>query len=152
MEAQEVKKQNKAKQVSAQKRESEWQERVRNFSSSIDDFEEVMEEAEDVEVSPALQEAIFDSSVGPQVLYELAKNPEEANRISKLSPIAAIREIGRIEGKLQASLKETPKKSTTTKAPRPLSNVRGSGKVSKDLNDPNLSQAQYEALRRKQSA
>ena len=140
----------KAKTVQTKKIEA-WQTKVTEIADKTPDFEDVMEDSDDVSFGPHVQETIFDSDLGPAILYELAKDSKEALRISELSPLAAIREIGKIEGRIQSSSQKT-KTTKTTKAPRPLTPNRGSGKVSKDLNDPNLSFSEYEAIRNKQSA
>jgi hypothetical protein len=132
-------------------RASNWQAKMEAFTENTPDFEDAMEEISDVPVSPALQEAILESDIGPEILYALGKDPDEALRISKLSDYSAIKEVGKLEAKLQSKNKE-PKKPIKTKAPKPISTVKGSAKVTKDINDPNLTQAEFEALRNQRSA
>ncbi len=129
--------------------------RVKSFAEKNDDFEEVIESVDDVQVSPTIRELIITSDNGPELMYELAKNRAEFERINKLSPLAAARELGKIESRLASSKtddseSEEPKK--LTKAPKPIEPVGKSGKgaVAKSINDPNLSQAEYERLRREQ--
>lgn len=138
---------NKERQVA-----SDWQNKIGAFAEETPDFVEVMESAEDIDLSNC-KDAIFESDLGAEVLYDLAKNPEEAQRISELSTNAAIRAIGRIEARLELKT-ETTKTETKklTKAPKPLTRSAGSGKISKDINDPNISQADYEKLRNEQRA
>jgi hypothetical protein len=79
-------------------------------------------------------ELIADSDIGPHLADHLAQNPDELNRLSKLSPAAAGREIGKLEVKLgtaepkanQESSEEDPAEKTAsaqeppvTKAPPP---------------------------------
>lgn len=126
--------------------------RVESFKGEHDDFDEMMENLADVPNSPALQSIIVSSDNGPALLYELAKNPEEAKRIAMLSPLAAAREMGRIEARLSAPAKTTKEASKITKAPRPMEPVGkgGKGAISKSIFDPSLSQREYERLRAEQ--
>lgn len=102
-------------------------ERVEAFSKKTSDFMDVLEEVEDVSMSPAVQQILVESDNGPELMYELAKNREEFERINKLTPLAAARELGRIESKLaaQAAPKTDPKK--ITKAPQPPTPINASG-------------------------
>lgn len=45
---------------------------------------------------------IMDSDRGPEVAYHLGKNPAEAARIARLSPVAQAKELGRLEERLSA--------------------------------------------------
>jgi hypothetical protein len=66
--------------------------------------------------------AVIDLDDGPSVLAFLATHPEEAERISKLSPHRQAAEIGKLEAKATAA---PPK---TSKAPDPIKPI-GSGKT-----------------------
>jgi len=127
-------------------------ERVKAFAEKHDDFMDVIADADDVPVSPAIREIILSSENGPALMYELAKNREEYERICSLSPLAAAREMGKIESRLQAS---DPKKVETkkiTNAPKPIEPVGkgNAGAVRKSIYDQELSQSEYEKLRREQ--
>lgn len=127
--------------------------RLADFVKSKPDFHEALEEVEDVKVSAALQELLVTSDLGPALMYELAKNRSELERISGLSPVAAARELGKIEAKLSAPSPEEPKPEIkkTTSAPKPIEPVGGSkGPVRKSIHDPDISFSEYEARRREQ--
>lgn len=94
--------------------------RVEAARDKYEDFDEVAFSPA-VPVTPAMAEVIAESDMGPDVAYWLGKHPQEARRIAGLSPIAAAREIGKIEAKLSAP--PPPKK--TTAAPPPPTTVRG---------------------------
>lgn len=128
-----------------------YQEREKEFAKTVEDYEDVLEEVSDFKPSIGLQECLLTSELGPQLAYNLAKNREELERINALSPLAQAREIGKLEAKLAKPEKEIKKQ---TKAPPPINPIgsKSSASVKKDINDPNLSQAEYEALRRKQMA
>ena len=87
------------------------------------DIEDRLEAISDIEMPAGALQAIAESDLGPDILSHLADNPKECQRIAALSPLAAIREIGKLESKLEA--KPEPKK-TTSKAPTPI-NPGGGG-------------------------
>jgi hypothetical protein len=124
-------------------------ERVKSFSKSVDDFSEVLESVDDIRVSETVEQAIIESENGPALMYELAKNREEFERINSLPPIAAARELGRIEARLTASTEKRSEAKKVTSAPRPVAPVgRSSGaSVKPALNDPNIPFAEYERQR-----
>lgn len=110
-----------------------------------------------LQVSPVMGDAIMDSELGPEILYHLGSNPDEAARISKLSPIAQVREIGKLEASLAkpadtgaASEDEpAPQKTAISKAPPPI--PRPAGSASKPAPSAksieSMSQQEYRALR-----
>lgn len=71
-------------------------------------------------VSPVMAEVIQDSERGPEVAYHLATHREEAQRIFRMPPLAAARELGRIEATLDA-----PKPRIQSNAPPPPQIVKG---------------------------
>ena len=85
-----------------------------------DDFDEVA--GADFPVTGAMSSAIVDSEKPHEVMYHLGKNPEEAERISKLGPVAQIREVTKLEAKLA---KPVTKKATS--ASEPIKPVGGKG-------------------------
>jgi hypothetical protein len=124
------------------KREETWTKKVSEASKKYDDFDEVAF-AEDLPIAPAMAAAMRDSDLGPDVAYYLGKNPSEAQRISQLSPAAQVREIGKIEARLEMKPVRQP-----SKAPPPIDPV-GSGKGSSSVNLESMTQAEYEAYRAK---
>lgn len=100
----------------------------------------------------------MESPVGGEVTYYLVSNPQELARLNSLSPHRAIAELGVIEGRIQAAARTTPAAAAptprpgarTTKAPEPqkvlLGDFSGASRP-KDLNDPNLTLAEYNRLR-----
>lgn len=127
--------------------------RIKTLAEKHEDFEDVMESVDDIQMSIAVQQLLLDSKNGHELSYHLAKNREEFERICKLPPLAAAREMGKFEAKYLKAPEETePKQIKTTKAPAPINPVgsKGSAPTVKSLSDPNLTQKEYEALRAKQ--
>jgi hypothetical protein len=129
-------------------------EKAKSFFEKTADFADVLAEVDDIPLSPTLQDIILSSENGPELAYELAKNREEFARVCKLSPLAAAREMGKLEARLASKQSAgTTEIKKTTKAPAPIKPVGSKGgTIEKDINDPNLSQKEYEALRAKQLA
>ena len=115
----------------------------------------MLAEVDDIPLSPVLRDIFLSSENGPELAYELAKNRDEFKRVCALPPLAAAREMGKLESRLEPKSPSAALASTkTTKAPKPLDPVGTSGKGSakKSLSDPGLSQKEYEELRAPQRA
>ena len=98
-----------------------------------DDFEQVAYNPK-LPITNVMAETIQSSDIGPELAYYLGSNPKDAERISRMTPLAQAKEIGKIEAKLAA---EPPVKRTTS-APTPISPVtaRTSGSPAIDTTDP----------------
>lgn len=84
------------------------------------------------------------SDRGPELVNALDADLDEAERISKLSPLAAARELARLEAKLPK-----PEARKVSNAPAPTKTVKGSAESPvKRLED--MSNAEYIAFRNKQ--
>lgn len=129
--------------------------RVKLFAQKTEDFHEALDAVDDIPVSATLQETIISSDHGPELMYELAKNRKEYERIAALPPLACARELGKIEARFvtaASSESKTQEPNKITKAPKPIEPVgkNNKGVVHKSIDDPNLSQSEYEQLRREQ--
>ena len=141
-------------QADADSKAQSFQGKVQEFRKTREDFQDVIESVDDIAMSLAVQHALLESDNGPELMYELAKNPEEYERICSLPAMQAAREIGRFEVRLslasEAKKTET-KKQTTTKAPppaRPISASSSNGK--KSIHDDDITQSDYERIRNEQ--
>lgn len=131
-----------------------FQDKVKSFAEKHDDFNDLMDDVDDITMSIAVQEGILSSELGPELMYELAKNRSEYERICKLSPMAAVRELGKIEARIsKPSESETKTEIKVPKAPKPLTPVgaKSGGSVKKTIFDPNISQKEYERIRAEQA-
>jgi hypothetical protein len=129
-----------------------------SFNKRLETFKETTEDFDDVvqlgiksphKLDPNAQYALIESEYSAQIMYDLAKNLPELERISKLSPTQQIKELGKLETRYTTEpVKEVKKQSN---APAPITPIKAKGTtVTKSLSDPNLSQKEYEAIRRKQ--
>lgn len=100
------------------------------------------------EITSPMLEAMMECDNPIDVAYYLGENVEESKRIARLSPIAAGREIGKIEARFEAGgVKKTPQK-TTTKTIAPSSPIAGKTVTTKGLE--NLSTKDFMTSRNKQ--
>lgn len=110
-----------------------YHEREEQARDKYDDFEQVAYNP-NLPVTEAMAQSIQASDIGPDVLYWLGSNPNEAARISRLSPILQAKEIGKIE----ASMTSNPPVRKTSTAPAPIAPVtaRSNGAPRYDTTDP----------------
>lgn len=110
----------------AQSKIGKHQERVKEFAKAHDDWDDVIETVGNTPLSITVQEAILSSDLGPELMYELAKDPKEFKRICALSPIQAAMALGKIEARVTKS-DSSKEEKLTTKAPPPIKPVRSKG-------------------------
>lgn len=118
-----------------------WNKRVTQATAEMPDFEDVLSSSE-VPMTKPMHEAIMESDVGPKLAYYLATHPDEAINIAKMTPVSAIRSLGRIEEKLASQ--KAPAKATS--APAPIAPVGTRAAVKKDPGK--MSDAEYEKWRK----
>lgn len=94
--------------------------RVEAAKASLPDFDEMVGSA-DVTVSNEVRDAIWESDVGPQILYHLAENPDVAEKLKSMTVAAANRFIGKLEAQFEPQTKPVVGKS---KAPAPINPIR----------------------------
>jgi len=123
---------------------TDWQSKVDEFSESTPDFDTVIDANKDVPVSAPMRDFMIDSPVGPQMLYELAKDTDLAEEINSLPPLRALAAMGRLEARLNggggdATAPQPKPKPRLPKPPEPVGG--GETAVSNDLE--NLPYDQY---------
>lgn len=106
-------------------------EKVREINA---DYDDVMENAADVRVPDAAAEAMTQSPLLNHLRYYMAKNPDKAAELFKMSPVSAAREVGKIEARLEADIAEkrkpVTKKPTSAKPPiEPPERAGDSGRI-----------------------
>lgn len=88
--------------------------------------------ADDGHLTKSIVEALIDSDNAPGLMKFMADNPEEVERIARLSPARQAAELGKLEAKVSAA----PKKTTSAPAPfNPVRQPSGSAKTY-DTTDP----------------
>jgi len=94
--------------------------RVAEAKRAIPDYEKVLKAAGQVETRQHVEELIIESDKSHLLLYHLAQNPGKVAQLNEMSPVAAARELGRIESRLSL-----PKPNNVTKAPAPARGISG---------------------------
>jgi hypothetical protein len=126
-----------------------WQSRSDEVRKQHADFDDVMEAGENLPISAAMRDFLIESDRGPELAYTLAKKPGEVERIAKLSPIAAARELARIELSL-APKSEAPKpKPRVTQTPEP---IRPVGRTSAAAKKPLVEEDDFSAYEKRRRA
>lgn len=129
--------------------------RVSETRGRIDDFDEVVGAATDVQIPEAAEHAILEADNGPDIVYYLAAHPDVAKQMSTMSPIKAAAFIGKLSAKLevngtQAATEEKPAKAKpVSAAPAPIKPV-SSGSAKTEVPIDELPYAEYKAAREKQ--
>jgi len=100
-----------------------WADRVKAAKSEIPDFDDMVGSA-DVTVSNEVRDAIFESEVGPRILYHLAENPEIATKLQGMTLTSALRHIGRLEAQFEKTEPQTKPVVGKSKAPSPITPIR----------------------------
>lgn len=96
------------------------------------DFDAVIAASSDIPARQELISAIVESDVSGDLLYHLAKNPAEVEKLNNLPERAMLRELGKIESRIATGV--APKKASN--APPPIAPVgSGGGKVAKAIAD-----------------
>lgn len=116
-----------------------WQKRVEATQKEMPDYEDTVA-ASEVMISDPVRDAIIESEYGPKILYLLATDPKIAEKLSGLSILGQLRELGKLEAKFE---KPEPKVETDSKpvierprAPAPISPVRGTKTADNPANEP----------------
>ncbi|MCP3924927.1 MAG: hypothetical protein GY714_20300 [Desulfobacterales bacterium] len=126
-----------------------------------EDFDELVQD-ENLIITPTVTQITLDTEIPEDILYYLASNPEESERISNLDPVRSGMEIAKIEVKLinetevevekESELEpkiEQPKPTKKqSKAPAPIVPVQTDGVIEKD--PEKMSPKEYRAYRESQ--
>lgn len=112
--------------------DSTYADREEDARTKYADFQEVVYDPT-LRITNEMAEVVKESDIGPEIFYHLGKNPDEAARIARLSPLAQAREIGKIEAALAAN----PSVKKTSSAPEPIKPVGSRAATPKyDTTDP----------------
>ena len=134
-------------QTAAQKSIETYQSRAKELVKTVPDFEQTvnafMNDYKEVNI-PELTTIAFESEIGPKLVYYLATHESDMERIIELPSHRRLIELGKLEDKL-GNAKDVP--IAKTKAPAPITPEKGGAGSKKDISDPNLTQAEYRAMR-----
>jgi hypothetical protein len=101
------------------------------FKAEVDDYEDALKSSQ-ANLANEVRDAIYESDVGPQLLYHLAKHPEITDAWDKKPLATVLREFGRLEAQLSADkskpIAEKPA-AKLSKAPAPISPLKAVSSV-----------------------
>lgn len=128
---------------------SEHFKRVDSASARYEDWDEAKQQLPPI--PPAVTNLIIEDEAGPDILYHLAKNPEFAAQLWKMSEIKAVAEVGKLAASFTPDPKATKPPVPTgnevpvSNAPKPTKPVGGSGasKYKLALDDPRVGPAEF---------
>lgn len=112
---QQVRQRQQAEEAAKAQRMETARKAIAKAAEQHEDFYEAMALAASVPIPEIVTDAIMDSAVVADIVYHLGKNPEELERIAALSPLAQIKEIGKLEDKITSrqALKQKQVKQPT---------------------------------------
>lgn len=129
-------------------RVSSFKSRETEFAKTVEDYDEVVRNPR-LPITQAMADVIQESEDGPALAYHLGKNPEIAEKIAMLPPIAAARELGKIEARLAYEREKAKEKPVVSKAPPPPPKVDAS-QPAIDKNPDEMSMDEWLKWRQKQ--
>lgn len=135
----------------AETRAQTFAERQAQARTTMPDYDEVVG-GSNTPIADHVGEAMLESELGPQLAYHFAKNPDVLMRLNGMSPVAAAREMGRLEATLgtKAAAPAAPSKKLSA-TPPPAGTLGSQGRATK----PSLATAsmeEYMAQRKAQGA
>ncbi len=107
------------------------------------DFDDVVTKPDVLPMSQATQSLVLEMEESADVMYHLAKNPQEAKRIDHLSERAKAIELGKIAARIS-----TPPTRKVTKAPEPVDSVSGKSAAGASFDPNKASMSDYAAKRK----
>jgi len=110
-----------------------WAKRLEAAKAEMPDFDDMVVSS-DVVVPNHIRDAILESDVGPQILYHLASNQDQARSLNDLSVAQALRAIGKLEAKFEKAETGKPERSVVkSKAPAPINPIKSSNATADNL-------------------
>jgi hypothetical protein len=129
-------KQDQQRKIEIERQEviKSWTSKLEKAKAELPDFDEMVASSQ-VQVRDEVRDAILESDVGPQILYQLASDDDLAQRISTMPVNKALKELGKMEVQFERKEAQAEVKSETvarSKAPapiKPLTAVKGTQDV-----------------------
>lgn len=106
--------------VERQHAQQETNARVQAFVAAHPDYHEIVNAIDDVIFAPDVLRAIAEDDDGPAVAYHLAQHPDEARRIAALTPVAGVKEIGKLLSRVVAAPSGSVTPTPSTSKAKPL--------------------------------
>lgn len=134
----------------------QYQARLTAAEEKYPDFVKVVESA-DMLVPNAVLHYITESDYGADLTYYLAKNPDVAKSLAKLSPTAAVARVGKLESQFEKPAKKAEQPKQESKAPEhggappPITPISGTGAGTVVLDPAKMDYKQLRAYERQRA-
>jgi hypothetical protein len=127
----------KKAQEAANKQVESWNQKLDKAKKELPDFDRIVQSS-NIEISDEIKKAIVESDVGANILYELASDEEYAQSLAAMDSVKALKELGKLEARLEARAEKKPKADKpkeivrSSNAPEPIKPLTG-GKAGADV-------------------
>jgi transcriptional regulator NrdR family protein len=113
-----------------------WSEKLEKAKAELPDFDDMVASST-VQVRDEVRDAILESDVGPQILYQLASDDDLAKKIANMPVTKALKEIGKMEVSFEKkeSVEVKSEPVARSKAPAPIKPITASKGVADVLVD-----------------
>lgn len=135
----------------ANRRRSTFAQREQGYSKDKPDYFEKTRDPR-VPFSQTMAEVVAESEDGPALAYYLASNLAQADAIAQLPPLAAARELGRIEAKLSSEREKAKTTPPVSKAPPPPAKIEGAGDPQVEKDPTQMTDSEFAKWRQRQIA
>ncbi len=126
--------------------------RIDVFKKAHADFDAVIDKGKNLPLTRPMQDAVVNSESGPALMYHLCQHPEECDRIAAMHPMMAVKEMGKLEARIEAaSTGPASSADSLTQAPRPIKPV-GGGATASTMPLDQMSYRDYKRIRDKEEA
>lgn len=126
------------------------------IKQEYDDWDEVLSEFGEAQVSQTVFMTILSLEEGPRVSYYLAKHPDTLKKLNALFPDAAMKEVVRLHDRLKAGParedKTEARPKPRTKIPEPITPVRTSASASTLTSRDAAAARDFKAFKRAQAS
>lgn len=109
-----------------EEREASFKKRIDGAFEKYPDFQELIDQHGESSIPGHISEFLIESDIGEEIAYTFAKDPKILERLSKLSPVKAIAELGKLEASISKDEPEKPADTTLaslSRAPKPITPV-----------------------------
>lgn len=132
---------------------STWEQKVEEAGKKNPDIARILrsDEFDRTVISQPMADAITDSDIGPEIAAHLAKDQAESRRIASLSPVAAMREILKLEAKLATEPASAQETKALSKAGAPIAPITG-GKGAGEKDPSTMTDKEFADWRARQIA
>lgn len=128
-----------------EKLKKSYRDREKEFKKATPDFKDRLDSVNDVQMSVTVRDELLNG--GPELTYALSEDPEEFERLCALPPAAALKEIGRVEAKIEAA-KKLKISNEEPKEPKPKPPAHVGSKVAVDKDWTKMTTREYDTWRR----